>query len=158
MSTMEYDERCPNPACDYRVENRALHSQLATSIKKEDEIRTLCEPHSNRRDLVVKMVHEVTKQLTAAQQRVKELEALVGTVRDLLQIKPVRNVADISPEEHSKEIVGQLQAKLAAVEAERDGLAQGMDQAIAQCKAQQQRITALEEQLRAMTKNFVEGT
>lgn len=48
---------------------------------------------------------------TKQRKRIEELYALVGTIRGLLNITPIRNVPDIGVEEHSREIVGQVQAR-----------------------------------------------
>lgn len=49
-------------------------------------------------------------------QRLAEYEALIGTIRETLCIEPVRDVADITPEQHSQEIIGQLEQRLAKSE------------------------------------------
>lgn len=54
----------------------------------------------------------VKAQLTAREVQVKELMALVGTIRSCLDIQPVRNIADITVEQHSHEIIGQIEKRI----------------------------------------------
>lgn len=140
--------------CSVQAEREELKQQLAAMTTERDEWK---DQWRKTNDEFVRTAIKLSQQngeLAASQARCRELEALVGTIRGCLDIQPIRNVRDIGVEEHSREIIGQLQATLAAREAEIVELETRRNETISMCEqlrserdAAVQELTRLNERL-----------